>query len=86
MSKVRLRVEARRLPNNASHNEKMNNFARLLKNFKNAYEDEEIEKDYFDHDRFIRKTDKRRKARLLKKDNARKGKPEINGEERNHYV
>lgn len=71
MSKVRVRVVAKRLSMNASESEKNLNFQKMMRVFHKACKTYGIIQDYKDHEFFNRKCDVERKRRLLSKAIAR---------------
>lgn len=73
MSKVRVRIESRRLSPTASRQERLDNIDRMLKILKKACDDYGIPSAYKDHQYFIRKCDRRRWKRLAAKSARRDG-------------
>lgn len=73
MRKPRVRVEAKKLSFNAGRDERMKNIAGLQRIFKRICGDYGILHSYKEHEFFIRKTDKKRRARAQAKLIARLG-------------
>lgn len=68
---ARVRVEAKRLPHNASGKERMDNLQRLLKVFKRQCNEYGVLQSFRDHEFFQRKCDLRRRKDAMRKMAAR---------------
>jgi ribosomal protein S21 len=71
MTKARVRVEAKKLPPNASRQDREYQLVRLLRIFKRMCNEYGIPAAYKEHEFFVRKCDKRRRKRMAKKAAAR---------------
>jgi ribosomal protein S21 len=66
MNKTRVRVEAKRLPQNATRQEREYNLVKLLRIFKRACNDYGVMHSFKEHEFFVRKCDVRRRKRIAK--------------------
>lgn len=66
MRRPNVRVEARRLPPNASRQERDRSIQQLLRVFKRACNEANVMGDFKEHEHFTRPTDKKRRKRMAK--------------------
>lgn len=85
MSKVRVRVEAKRISLNASKQEKEQNFQRLWRAFNKACKEYGVIQEYNEREYFTRKCDIRRKKKEMRLAVTRGEIKVDDGEERNGW-